>query len=366
MSGSGSKYSELPDIDISSQVVYETTIQDTSLNNGRQVDDGREDEAIDSSRLSRSIEVFETCEVDASETNFSGRLDGLPSYRTKHVPESVSARIARLRREVEELQTLQGATKKEKDELGQLAELKSILDSYATTPSKPVSLDYTTLGSIDSLSTSFTATATLDNGRSSLAKIAELEKRVSDVEKIVGYGNELAEPLQPLIADLKKKMSLVNASPEVAESSARKFKDLALLVEKLKSTKQKKPGSSGSATTGARDGEDTSTAGISLEVRRIESIYQRLVTIDSMAAIVPRLADRLRTLQAVHADTASTVNSVRNVDATLNSIREELKSWKQCLETVETQMAKLEQTAVTNKKEIKQWISKLENSAINR
>ncbi len=206
-----------------------------------------------------------------------------------------------------------------------------------------------------------------------LAKAADFDARLSLVETLLGV-ETIHLPTQdrsptsavlPVLDNLDRQISTLSSSTNSSlDLVDRKIKQLLQDAQKLVDTR-----------TAARTAQDA--LNLSMEIAyvdtknvrdaeeseknsKINALYGTLPTIESLAPLLPSVLDRLRSLQSVHAGAASASENLLKLEARQQTMGEEIKSWRDGLEKVEKAMEQGEQTMLENAKVVEAWVNELE------
>ncbi|KAL9093832.1 MAG: hypothetical protein Q9165_003755 [Trypethelium subeluteriae] len=382
----------------------------------------------------RAREQFFSNNVDAHEVDFSDRVSTKrKSYRTSSrrrrkgeaddedgefsdEDESFEKKLARLRREVEEVkaeydqrnehETLSKDTQENgasaRGGTGNIAQLSRMLDELHNAR-RDEARSNGALG--ERLGRDFAAvqvreqTSSASQGRSTehtkftieyapnyeqshaLAKAADLDSRLALLEKYIGSSassvpgaedTNLARPILPALESLEQQLTtLSTSSPSSLDAIARKVHEALQEAEHLdelrKQSRSSTQESAGRGTSGRggpsrpdgsgqQDGEEGSGQG-----SKINALYGTLPTIENLAPLLPSVLDRLHTLRAVHANAARASESLDTVEARQQEMAEDIRRWREGLEKVEQAMKGGEGVMAGNMKAIEGWVKGLED-----
>lgn len=316
---------------------------------------------IDESGVSKeqAAQVFETKDVDVSKADFSDNITNNPanSYRVHTIPETLNARIARLKREVEEVRVIK--KKETGEDTPRLDDLKSILDSFSSKGGHDdENADqlhlYEGMGErklADKTKMQLELTNRLLERY--LNRFTDLETRLTKLEEKIGATN-IKKPILPSIDELRNRINLVSNTPSGLEKAVANLKDLAISVEKLKTAKQRPT----SAST--QQQQEVVTRDMEIDMKKVNEIYQRLPLLDNLSALVPGLIARLKSLQGIHADAEVSTEAMRDIDHTVQTITFEFKQWTESLHTIETKLQEMDDKMKQNRQQIDEWVKNME------
>lgn len=316
-----------------------------------------------------AFEVFETKDVDTSRADFSDSITSGPlnSYRVQTIPETLDSRIARLKREVEEVQILtakkDSPTASPQKEMGELKEILNALPRYN---SRGELTFYDGLGEKQAATDSAKTQLELTNRllERYLNRFTDLETRLTALETQIGVSaTRDAKPILPNLNELRQRINLISNTPSGIEKAVSNLKDMAVAVEKLKTVRQQQPPRSISASQEGDHNKHGNNEDSTLEVeyRKIEAIYDRLPVLDNLSAAVPYLISRLKSLQGIHADAAASTETLRNIDSTVETINYDFKQWQESLKMIENKITDMSTKMQENRDQIQEWVRDMEN-----
>ena len=378
---------------------------------------------------------FLPARVDARDVDFSDRIDGhrksyrassrrrrkgaladqeLGDFSDEDGGESLQRKLARIRREVEELKTdvekrrLNGENRPEEenqppdddiDEEGlELLShaLKSIdmLDAKSgssaesrlvrrlAVPVKPESLSLASGASDPSQQSQDKSTYTVTyapeyQANHALAKAADFDARLTLLETILGL-DSLPLPTQeksstkavlPTLENLERQIStLSSSSGSTLDSMGKRVRQLTQDAEKLDEARKSakvsyeslKASKDEAIASEVVTGESMGSIEDPEQTSKINALYGTLATIESLAPLLPSVLDRLRSLRLIHTDAANASQSLANVEKKQAEMAEDIKSWREGLEKVEAVMKDGESRMSGNMKVVEGWVKELE------
>lgn len=250
-------------------------------------------------------------------------------YTFRRVHETTAQKLARIHAELAELET----EKETEDEVARLSELldKLVEKADGTRGSHDQRLraifqrlDESISG--DSRVTSASsASKAKTSSRSSTTDIVELEKRLHDLESIVGVSElQSAKNVRSHIDDLGRKVEVLYDTEFDLAPIKNEIKRLAKEMDDF-NTKRR--------VAKLANGDVPYTPTTPFDAK-VDAVYEVIPDIEKSIEIVPQLVSRLRTLHQVHADLAHSVTVVSEVDKTIKSLELDMKSWSENLDLV--------------------------------
>ncbi|CZT47365.1 uncharacterized protein RSE6_07916 [Rhynchosporium secalis] len=424
------KYAALPDLD-SAPDIYETpdltddnstapTGRDRSESTSSSYKDFDEEEndapGISRSRLhpDEARTLFSPAQIDARDVDFSDRVtakkksykastrrqrrkeDGTEEYgdfSDDEDGESLERKLARLRREIEEVKEEYGrrlaekenAGEDEKIDLGQdLTDLNRMLDGMSTVRgSKSIGAKFakdlgtgvkangppqTSPANGESATYTITYAPTYQQSHA-LAKAADFDGRLALIEKALGISaaelpssttNGVLRAMLPTLDTLQRQISVISEStPASLDSISRRVRALTQEAERLEDSRKAAKAAqdalrAAGGDTDAEDGEDSEQSA------KINALYGTLKTIEDLAPLLPSLIDRLRSLRAIHADAATASDSLDRVEKQQTGMADDIQKWREGLEKVEEALKQGECMMRGNMKAVEAWVKELE------
>lgn len=199
-----------------------------------------------------------------------------------------------------------------------------------------------------------------------LAKAADFDRRLLMLEKGLGISstsvpesdaNGLPRAILPSLDSLAKQIStLAEASTANLDAISRRVRTLASEQDKLNDSREKARSlreELGRHAPGSAPEESDQEA-------KINALYGILPTIENLTPVLPPLLDRLRSLRAIHADAADASETLDRIEKQQTDMAAELKQWNEGLEKVEAAMRDGDITAKNNMQVMEEWVKDLE------
>ncbi|KAE8442702.1 hypothetical protein EG329_002947 [Mollisiaceae sp. DMI_Dod_QoI] len=426
------KYAALPDLD-SAPDIYETpelTDDNSTAPTGRARSestsssykdfDEDEESGITRERLQpdEARSLFAPAQIDARDVDFSDRVtakrksykastrrqrqreDGTEEYgdfSDDEDGESLERKLARLKREIEEVKEEYGKRQAEKkdttgkdgeDLAADVTTLSRMLDGIsASREPAPTSVaakfvkdlgtgikangpPHTSQGKGEPTTYTVTYAPTYQQSHA-LAKAADFDTRLALLEKALGISptnlptNATPRAILPSLETLQRQISLITeSSPSSLDSISRRVRTLTQEAEKLEESRRAAKAAQDALRAAGGDAI-SEEGGDSEQVAKINALYGTLSTIENLAPLLPPLLDRLRSLRAIHADAATASESLAKVEERQSQMAEDIKKWREGLEKVETAMKQGETVMSGNMKVVEGWVKELEQKMAN-
>lgn len=304
-------------------------------------------------------------------------------------------KLARLKREIEEVKEEYGKRQAEKkDAVGEEAtdlrpdvtSLSKMLDGISVTSGstttnasakfakdlgtgiKASGPPQTSQGTGDPATYTVTYAPTYQQSHA-LAKAADFDGRLALLEKALGIspadlpllnGSSTPKAILPTLDTLQRQISVISEStPSSLDSISRRVRTLTQEAERLEESR--KAAKAAQDVLKAAGGDIASEEGEDSEqVAKINALYGTLSTIENLAPLLPSLLDRLRSLRAIHADAATASESLDRTEKKQAEMASDIKKWREGLEKVEEAMKNGETVMSGNMKVVEGWVKDLE------
>ncbi|KAF2459983.1 Dynamitin-domain-containing protein [Lineolata rhizophorae] len=439
------KYANLPDLD-SAPDIYETpeltddasTLRLTSFNcqtstaarsPSPESSDAGNNPAIIRNRLEpdQARTHFLPSRVDARDVDFSDRISrNRQSYRTAsrkrrgsrysdaelgdfsdEEDETAERKLARLRREVEELK-LDFESRQQEDQSdsnvketglepddadpaetikkisdtldaiylqrqggvkGAEAQLERTLKKFSTTQisgsdaPRPQPPD-----SEDNVKTKAELLAMRQQQGVTLMKVSDFDARLSKLETTLGLNgvnmpdvaDNPPEPILHTLENLGRQLSMVSGTSSIDEGS-RRVRQLIQESERLQEVRR--AGLAREQTRSAENGSEESQldSDDSESMSKIMALYGTLPTIDALSPTLPMILERLRTLRLIHTTAGAASSSLDEIEKRQDEQADEIRRWRESLDKVESNMKDGESVLTENVKVVQEWVQNLES-----
>lgn len=311
------------------------------------------DEAVDVSELTDyndSRAVFETTILENKDSDFSGRVDryDMACYKGRVVRESLPQRLARIRKELEEIKTMDPKNETVESDVQQLIELHAKMSErrklelgkirYALNAQKDDEI--VNLPNID-----------LDYGPT--GKFIELEQRISHLERYLGANtNEhVQKSATSMINDLYRQLNLLKSSKEILPEFEKRLKEVNENYE--------------NSIIGRRINKDVELQKkVSSEMKtaqsKIEEIYNSYGVLKKYTNVLPHVVTRLKTMNSIHLEVGDGIKVTQGIDESITNLQDSASKWKQLLQEVELKLQEHEERFEKNKNEVHKWVRNID------
>ena len=216
-----------------------------------------------------------------------------------------------------------------------------------------------------------------------LSKVTAFETRLSTLESALGIDSlplptqdrPTSKSLLPTLEILDRQLNVLTTSTDTTlDTLSRRVRQLTSDAQSLKSAREAAAKASNTSTTAQgsntsgpsiRSSQDPQEADIAAlsdpeNVSKIHALYGTLPTIDALAPLLPATLDRLRSLRALHADAGTANQTLTRVEERQQSVREEIREWREGLEKMEKAVAEGASRMKGNTDVVESWVKELE------
>ncbi|KAK8168493.1 Dynamitin-domain-containing protein [Phyllosticta citrichinensis] len=441
------KYKNLPGLDTAPDIyetpelTEDTTVQSSTARSPSQASDFTDDSegvisGIDRRKIStdQARTQFSSSRVDARGVDFSDRIRyPRRSYRTSsrrrprsgsHASyeygdlsddedEDLGRKLARLRREVEEVkqeyelrnagnqedgqdETANHEGVEEEDPAEGIAKLSEMLDAVYTQRHGGVrgaeSQFERTLKkfarlappSADASIPQQTLVTTKDSQQSAqaLAKVSDFDSRLSQIEKALGLNatnmpDIASNPPKAILHNLetleRQLTTITDVSTNSLDAASRRVQKLTQEAERLEEARKAVRASQEAVSSPVQTRQSSDTppiaelpeiSGAYIEdperVAKINALYGTLATIEQLSPTLPLILDRLRTLRLIHTSAGTASATLDDLEKRQGEQAEEIRQWREALAKVEENLNSGEGTLQNNIKTVGDWVRDLE------
>lgn len=319
----------------------------------------------------------------------------LGDFSDEEDAEGLDRKLARLRREIEEVKEAFAKRKAENKESvesddGDTTELSKMLETLSHAEGKPETSAGSKLAKALSStprpndskapaaaeqkpgdSTTYTVTYAPDFQDShTLAKAARFDDRLTMLEQVLGLNSSAIPELDakgvprailPTLDTLQRQMLVLSeTSASSLEGISRRVRSLTSEAERLEESRRSAKAAqddlkaAGGYMTPTGDSEDSE------QIAKINALYGTLPAIEKLAPLLPAVLDRLRSLRLIHADAATVHETLEKVEKRQEDMTNDIKMWEEGLTKVEEAMRQGESTMGGNMKTVEGWVKDLE------
>ncbi|KAK6456946.1 Dynamitin-domain-containing protein [Scheffersomyces xylosifermentans] len=386
------KYSDLPDIETNSQDVFETSDLESDLDLphedvGKSETDNEEiDRGIDINTNEARSKFANSIIVGSGNEDFSGTVVvpvlGKSGYLVESVEETRKQKLTRIARELEELKVSEDSGKDEVNapESTQIKKLSDQLESVLSNDkvTDKVNLHGQQLKQLfEQVSRNVANTGTLQKSEEKReivnpSEVLSLEARIHDLESLLGADSlqnlhrkpgkvnpyDSVASIQTHLNDLSRKVNIVHNPEYHIELVSREIEALTTKMDELES--KRKFQQIRESAIGKTDTKANSTP----FEKKIDELYKALPNFEKSNQVVPLILNRLKSLNTVHSDLATTTQTVGQLDRILGDLKEDFQNWDKSLNTVNENIDKYEVNFEENRASITRQIDELERKVM--
>ncbi|KAJ1720118.1 hypothetical protein LPJ53_005216 [Coemansia erecta] len=185
-----------------------------------------------------------------------------------------------------------------------------------------------------------------------------LEQRIAVLEKILGSTSSGApsagrSSLVDAVARMRQQLDVL-ADPNRIEGIQRRIKQVLVDMERLEIANAQ------SARAMNASAEDKAAARLDpATVKRIDQVYEKLTSVDSLIELAPATAKRLQSLATLHVEASEAVARIGRIEKEQGGIKEELAVMKEVAESLRAAVGENAGTLKENMKHIDSRIAAL-------
>ncbi|KAK3635789.1 hypothetical protein LTR56_014495 [Elasticomyces elasticus] len=273
---------------------------------------------------------------------------------SEDVEEGLEAKIARLRREVEECRVLaeQERQDESEDEAGKEVDVLGTLLSSLDVPVRRNRQQLQSTGAAPDPDGD-----TLDE--QALGKVADFDTRLSALEQALGIStvdsvtsDTIAAPVLPSLMLLDQQLTALTAATSLSHLEAASSR-----IQRLR-TEAEQPSTNG-------DTPETANQLPPEDAEKLQQLYALLPTLQSLSPTVPAMLARLRSLRNLHTTAASAAADLDEVEKRQSEMETDLSEWRNGLLRVEQAVGQASEANGKNGRIVDGWVKDLEARLAN-
>lgn len=331
------KYEGLPGIDTGVADTFETSDIDSD-SDPEVIPLSNEDidtTPVDTDLIRKNLETNNLNRIP----NFSGDITtrlGYSGYSNIN-QESIEEKLARIARELEEIENVPQNSKIDRLKLWRdKIDTKKDFDIYTK--------ELTSLFDHLSIKEFTKSDVTQSNQYPRVNnEILQLESKLNDLESYIG-GNR-TNSIKDTLSDLTRKVNIIHNPEYKIDDVHDKIKELDKEYEKILAKRKL-------FDIDSVEIEENSN-------EKIDKLYENLPNFEKCNATIPLILKRLKTLHQVHSDLGNSVNIVKNLDSTLKKMDFDYNQWNDSLKIVNKTLSTYESSFDENKTVILSQLDKL-------
>ncbi|KAI5969010.1 hypothetical protein CANMA_002006 [Candida margitis] len=328
------KFRDLPDIDYTSQEVFESS--DVESDNNPAPNEDLVNEALPDVNLQDLQTRFADTKLANNDYDFSGNLLNKSWLQVDGRKETKQERLARIKRELEELQQEEETSCPVTDALlQQFNGLKSTSDKPSFPTEEELRINEILVPPPEPVN------ATPRQG----ATLAGLENKLSQLEKQLGINNTLSHPVQHSINDITRKINIISHADYNIDAIKSKIETTGKEMEKLELNKR------------LFGWEDVPTP----KQDKIDELYKLLPDLEKYCGKAPMILERLKSLNMIHNEVEESLNFTINLNQFISDLDRDMKQWNKSLDTLNRGLDVSKETFDTNRQSFQTRLAELEN-----
>lgn len=215
-----------------------------------------------------------------------------------------------------------------------------------------------------------------------LAKVSDFDSRLSQIEKALGLNatnmpDIASHPPKAILHNLetleRQLTTITDVSTNSLDAASRRVQKLTQEAERLEEARKAARASQDAASSPVQTRQSSDTppiaelpeiSGAYIEdperVAKINALYGTLGTIEQLSPTLPLILDRLRTLRLIHTSAGTASATLDDLEKRQGEQAEEIKQWREALAKVEENLNSGEGTLQNNIKTVGDWVRDLE------
>lgn len=377
------KYSSLPGISFESQTIFESSDVESddekTIEKKLNVEENSDYIVQETINFPTSQERFTNDIIvgDIYLMNFLGKVSnaglGNGGYSVKKVKETVEQKLARISRELEEIQL----ELKEMENQKVKVKIDKLIQTLEAEEQKSGQKDGSTLNyNAERIKTLFSHISQdiekpldlLQHSSSNteyrkIPQILELDAKINTLEMLIGieasqkvqlkYSDvvESNNNLNNIIRDLKRKVNIVH-NPEY---------NLSVIKDELEVVREQteKVISDRKLLNISQPNDTVMFESENLQTNKIENLYEKLPEFEAANSRIPLLVNRLKSLHSVHSDLARSIEVIKSLDTVLSDMGQEITKWNESADTLNSKIDKYSENFASKKQEVAKLVSDL-------
>lgn len=208
-----------------------------------------------------------------------------------------------------------------------------------------------------------------------LSRVADFDSRLSALEQALGIStldaatsDAVSMPVLPSLALLDQQLSALTSATSLTnlEAAGSRIQKLRHEAQQLSQQQQQQRQGENQAPTSTVNG-DTSTADdetsgsfSAADIEKLQDLYTLLPTLHSLSPTAPALLARLKSLRTLHTSAASAASELENVESRQAEMDRELTVWREGLGRVEAGVQEASEANGRNGRFVEGWVKELE------
>ncbi|KAI5964343.1 uncharacterized protein KGF55_002285 [Candida pseudojiufengensis] len=340
------KYKDLPDIDTSNKEIFESSDQenDSDIDQIDRIEEEFKDVNFDEKRLAFS--KFNI--INADKFDFSGNVLNSMGYQIedKSREETIDEKLARIKRELEEIRQTQNVN------VDELINETSELESKRNQPK--LAEDKSSSTSINVLNLLQFESKPLELNSNNLNQISDLENKLNKLETIIGTGldsEDQTSSIQSNINEVERRLNILEHPEYNSTSISNKIEKMTKEMNRLELNKK---------IYGIdNDSENEVILSKIDNKQRVDEIYNILPDLEKYLSHAPVLLQRIKNLNKLHNELSESISLTTNLDSMMNNMTEEFKKWDNSITDLDSKLNSQIENFHDNSKSIDNRITEL-------
>lgn len=298
-------------------------------------------------KVQENNERFEHSVLSSEDTDFSGKLYALPTYNIRHINETRRQRLARIRRELLEIE-------QDSEEDGSSNELQNLKQLYEM-------LAQSTESTMENIQSQLVIASdedtenevTLPNIRieiNQLKQLEDIEHKISILESQIGPSNT-NKSITSIINELHREINILKLDEPTLTGFQNKMKEISDQYDQsiIGRRAQKDPNLSTDIERKLKSTES-----------KVNDIYDKYNILNKYSEVIPQITERVQSLNVLHTSVNDMNDTVSEINDHMSSVHSQIEKWSSLLESTSRQLTDREQSFKRTRHQLELQLNDLE------
>lgn len=297
-------------------------------------------------------DYFEQFSLQNKKSDFSGRVDhyNRAAFESFPAQESTTQKLARIQRELSELQSFDDTTLAEQEQINNLVSLHEKIETRSTERLNFIKSHWRDddTGQTDVILPQLTFDFTHAH------KFTKVEQKLAQIEEILGNKSAVSEQQKTIVSamnelyrqiKLLKNENLLSSFGEKLEQIYKNYEESIVGRKAMKDNTVKK------ALISELDSCES----------KVNKIYGSYELLQRYEEILPHVIKRMKTLSNMQFEVGKSVSTVKDLSLSVNSLKDQSSKWQEIIGRIEQKLDEQENQFTINKSEICAWLDAVES-----
>ncbi|CDO91951.1 unnamed protein product [Kluyveromyces dobzhanskii CBS 2104] len=333
--------------------VYETSDTDEPLPEPLTTE-GNDDIVEESiAKVGDKQELFQHSILSSKDTDFSGRLYALPTYNVKHINETATQRLARIQRELLELEQHELENENGSNQLRKLNQLYEKLSESSEGKMKKIQSQLSS--AVDKQADGEVRLPNIKIEGDHLKKLESLEQKLSALELQIGSSNT-NKSITSTINELYREIDILKLDGPALKNFQEKMKEISDEYDQsiIGRRSQKDPKLSADIEKNLKSTES-----------KVNDIYDKYNILSKYSKLIPHITERIQSLNCLHISINDMNDTVSEINDHLFSVHSQIDKWSLLLDSTAEQLDRNEKDFSDTRSTLEKQLTALEKRVNN-